>query len=155
ALLMQETEARTRPLDFLGTVATRRPMQMAAVAGVALLLSAIPAIVFPERFAALAGRFIAPWNVPPVVVPYAVEVKPGDAVVRRGDAFTVRMNLVKSRDDAVLPDSAVLIVTDPATQKSQRYPMLVDSPTAFSRKLDRVESSLKYHVEAGLAVSGQ
>src|SRR5207244_3311359 len=84
ALLMQETEARARPLDFLGTVSPRRPLRMAGVAAVVLLAAAAPAVVWPESVSALAGRFLAPWHVPPVVVPYAIQVETGDAFVRRG-----------------------------------------------------------------------
>src|SRR5262245_11541067 len=34
ALLLEETEVRTRPLDFLGTVSSRRPMQVATAAAI-------------------------------------------------------------------------------------------------------------------------
>src|SRR5206468_380864 len=75
ALLLQETEVRTSPLDFLRTVSPRRPLQIAAVAAVVLLLSGAGAVALGDDFGRLAGRFFAPWNIPPVVVPYAVEVQ--------------------------------------------------------------------------------
>src|SRR4051794_28217151 len=124
ALLMQETEPRTNPLAFLGTISPRRPLRMAGLAALVLIAAAVPAVVWPDSVSALAGRFLAPWRVPPVEVPYAVAVDTGDAFVKRGNAFTISAKLVASRANAVLPDGCTLVVTDSETGRSQRYPMI-------------------------------
>src|SRR5262249_30582649 len=50
ALLLEETEVRTRPLDFLSTISPRRPLQTAAAASVALFVAVIPAFVWPQQY---------------------------------------------------------------------------------------------------------
>src|SRR5262245_41159908 len=155
ALLLEETEVRTRPLDFLCTVSSRRPVQVAVTAGVALLLTIVPAFVWPEQVRELGGRFLFPWRVPPVVIPYSIEAKTGDGFVKQGDPFTVAARLVPDHKDVRLPTTCTLVVTDTKTDETQRFRMLVDSPTAFSYRIERVGNSFRYHVEAGNAQSGE
>jgi hypothetical protein len=92
--------------------------------------------------------------VPPVVPPYVLEVKPGDATAAKGRSLTLTARVLPTvaRKDEPLPATATLTVTD-AEGKTERLRMIVDRQDAFSRTIDRLAGSLTYRVEAGIAVS--
>src|SRR5437764_1286114 len=85
------------------SAALRGKLQIAAAAAVVLVLSGVGAVASGDNFGRLAGRFFAPWNVPAVVVPYAIEVKSGDGIIRRGDAFQITAVLKPDNDKVKLP----------------------------------------------------
>src|SRR5262249_49480478 len=139
--------------DFLCTVSSRRPVQATTAAATALVLAVAPAFVWPGQYRELGERFLFPWRVPPVVVPYALKAAPGDAFVKQGDPFTVTARLVPDHEDVSLPNVCTLVVTDTKTDETKRFRMLVDSPTQFSYRIERVGNSFNYYVEAGDAES--
>ena len=127
---------------------------MTAAACLALVLVGAPSVLWPQQFGQLAQRFLAPWQMPPVVVPYALSVQPGDAFVKQGAPLLISVRAVPDRDNVKLPTAATLVLTDLKTDQTQRLPMLFDSPGSFSRRIDALAGSFRYAVEAGDASSG-
>src|SRR5712692_3595808 len=65
-LLIRETEIRASKLNFLQAAPESGTYSLAGIAGVVLLILAIPAVVVPQTFFGQARRFFAPWTVAPV-----------------------------------------------------------------------------------------
>src|SRR5262249_45649019 len=112
SLLIQETAARTGPLHFPAAIPVRRTVQLAVVAGVAVLASSVAAATMPSEFARLCVRFFLPDSDREAIPAYALTVTPGDAIAARGRPFTVTARLERANESAALPHGASLIVTD-------------------------------------------
>jgi hypothetical protein len=151
ALLIDETEKRTGPLDFVQAVPARHAGRAACAAVLLLLLAAVAAIVIPGRFTELCGRFLFPWQERSAVAVYTLTVTPGDAVVARGRPLTLTAVLTPTAEGVKLPGSANLIMTD-AGGSLTRLPMLTDD-TAFSLRLESVVGDFAYRIESGGATS--
>lgn len=151
ALLFEETEARTHPLDFLRAVPARHTTQVAAAAVSALALPVVAALLMPDRLAELGGRFLIPWREAPVQVPYALHVTPGDAVAARGRPLTLAAR-VEVLDEAVATPRSGCVVLMNGDGTTTRLPMRMDGE-AFAMQIDPVAGDFDYRVEAGSAVS--
>jgi hypothetical protein len=151
SLLIQETAARTGPLHFPGAIPARRTVQLAVVACVAVLASAVAAATMPSEFARLCVRFFHPDSDREAIAAYALTVIPGDAIAARGRPFTVTARLERTTESAALPHGASLIVTDGDGQVT-RLPMTVDSGE-FVYRIDSLAGDFCYRVESGKAVS--
>jgi hypothetical protein len=137
ALLLEETEVRTRPLNFLSTVSPRRPLRAAAAAAVVLALAAIPGVLWQDRLTELAGRFLAPWNIVAEPLPYAVHAVSGDQIVRQGGPVTL-IAAIEFKRPGVEGPPCDLVVTDRVTGQTQRFhmaPALTSSVTEAKRLL--------------------
>jgi hypothetical protein len=146
-LLIQETEARTQRLDVLGAFPSRRVAWLSGMALAGLILAALPALLWPTRYANLGQRFLFSWQTPARVAPYRFDVTPGNTVAATGRplAFTVRVHRLD--DKAALPRTCTWVRTDSAGNTVRR-PMQVDRSDAFSFKLDQVLGDFRYHIEA-------
>jgi hypothetical protein len=153
ALLLQETDARTSRLDVFQAFPARFAAVLAGVAGLVTAAALSPALLWPQRYAQLGRRFLAPWEGAARVVPYRLEVAPGDVVAALGRPLTVSVRVLPlDGADPVLPRTATLVYTD-AQQRTRRLPMVVERTDAFTFRLDRVAEDFTYAVEAGEAVS--
>jgi hypothetical protein len=152
ALLIDETEARTQRLNFLRAFPAGASGWLAGAAVVALLSAGLPAFLWPERSAELGRRFFFALKKPTKVVPYALVVAPGDAVVARGRPLLLTVQVQPIRDNVALPPSCTLIQTG-ADGETTRSRMLADRSDAFSLKLDKVPGDFRYHIEAGEVIS--
>src|SRR5262249_5832179 len=123
ALLIDETETRSGPLDFVQAVPARHAGRAACAALVVLLVPLVAAVIMPGRFTELCGRFFFPGQERSRVVMYTVTVTPGDAVVARGRPLTLTAALTPTPHGAKLPGSATLVMID-AEGGSTRLPML-------------------------------
>jgi hypothetical protein len=151
ALLIEETERRASPLDFLHAVPTRHTAWVAWAALVAFLAAAVAGISMPGRFAQLCERFLFPAETGSGFVPYAVTVTPGDAIAAKGRPLTVAAKVQPLAEKVALPRSATLIVTD-ADGNVSRLPMQTDD-TVFSLQMDAIAGDFQYRVETGAASS--
>ena len=151
ALLVQETAARTGPLDFLDAVSARRTLHLVIVAALALAASGIVALARPREIGVLCERFLFPGQEGSVAGIYTLAVSPGDAVAARGRPLTLTARVEAESDNATLPRSASLIVED-ASGNVTRLPMVADG-AMFSLQMESVADDLTYRVSAGGAVS--
>jgi len=151
SLLIQETAARTTPLDFPGAVPVRKTARLVAIAVSVLLATGITALLMPSEIARLANRFFFSGGMSESAIAYALRVSPGDAVAARGRPFTISAQLEQLANKAALPHSATLIITDMGGATT-RLPMTTDG-VGFSQRLDGLAGDLVYSVEAGAAVS--
>jgi hypothetical protein len=151
SLLIDETDRRTGPLDFVQSVPARHAGRAAGAALLAFLLPAVAAVVMPERFTQLCERFFFPGMERSSIVVYKVTVTPGDAIVARGRPLTMTAVLTPVADGVKLPGSATLAMID-ADGNSTRLPMLSEDG-AFSLRLESVAGDFDYRIEAGGAIS--
>jgi hypothetical protein len=152
ALLMDETDARARRLDFLQAVPGRHVGTLATFACGVALLAFVPLLAWPDRYPDLVRRFFLPWEVTPAQAPYLVEVTPGDVITAHGRPLAVTAHLVPRKRNVALPGSATLVLTD-ADGNATRRPMVVERQDEFALKVDRVAGDFTYRVEAGEATS--
>jgi hypothetical protein len=150
-LLVQDTEQRSRRLNFLPAISSRSARLCASFAAAAVVLAVAPAVAWPQQYVTLGKRFLMPWRAAPVVVPYALEVSPGDAYAARGRSVTFTVRLKPDHDGVDLPTASTLVLTD-ETGNETRHRMAADSRTAFSLT-HKVTADVSYRVEAGNAVS--
>jgi hypothetical protein len=115
ALLLEETAARSEPLDFCSAVSARRAAVRSALAAVTLLLIAAPVLLWPQQYAKWAQRFFRPWDI-------ALAEAPADiAVTQPGEAIT---------PVELAADSPTITITPPAyarsVKKEETFRGLVD-----------------------------
>jgi hypothetical protein len=72
ALLADETEAQSRHLDFPQAVPARYTFCLAGITAVVLLLVFSPALLWADRYADLARRFLLSWQTAPAASPARV-----------------------------------------------------------------------------------
>lgn len=147
ALLLDETDKRTGPLDFVQAIPARQAGRAAVAALMILLMPAIAALTMPGRFTELCERFFFPGQERTTVVLYELMVTPGDATVARGRPLTLTAVLTPVAAGVKLPGSATLVMTD-AEGNSSRLPMLCDDAT-FSLRMESVAGDFVYRIEAG------
>jgi hypothetical protein len=151
ALLIDETEARTRRLNFRRAFPAGRSSRWSVLAGAALLLVLSPALLWPGRYSELGQRFLLPWWEANGAVLYSFTVAPGDAFAAKGRPMTVSVWLVPEKEGVVLPQTCTLVRTDEEGNTS-RQSMNGDS-SGFSLKWPSLAGSFQYHVEADKAIS--
>lgn len=151
SLLIEETAARTKPLDFPNAVPARRTAQLAVVAVAALLSALIVALMMPRELARLCERFLAPGQERSASIAYALTVTPGDAIAARGRPLTLSARLEALVDGATLPRSATLLIID-ADGQVTRLPMTAEGE-ALGLRIDSVAGDFRYRVESGTALS--
>jgi hypothetical protein len=149
ALLLNETDARTRQLDCLEAFPVHRAARFAAAASGMLLLILLPSLLWPQAYSELSQRFFFPWR---AVAAYTLEVMPGDAVVAKGRPLRLSVRVRPLKEAAALPLASTLIRTD-ADGTMSRLRMVNDGAGRFTLLLDRVTGDFCYQVEAGSAVS--
>jgi hypothetical protein len=152
ALLLQETEGRSRDLNFRLAFPIRATGWLATGALALLALTLVPVLFQPEWCAARAERFLFPWRVAPTVAPYELEVSPGDAFAALGRPLTFAVHVRPRFEFESLPQRCVLVRTDAAGQ-AERLGMVADRSDAFSLRMERVPGDFTYRVEAEEAVS--
>ena len=76
ALLLEETAARSEPLDFHSAVPARRAAVQSILAVAMVLLITAPALFWPQQYQELTQRFFHPWDVAPVETPVDIEQTP-------------------------------------------------------------------------------
>jgi hypothetical protein len=151
ALLMEDAEHRTRPLDFRPAVPARSAGRWAFASALAVLALAASSFAWPDRAGPLAERFFRPWHVPPETPPYTLAVTPGHTFAARGRPLTLAAHLTPRDTKVVLPPAATLVATDLAG-KETRHPMEADGAGSFTLSF-KVPGDLTYRVEAGVASS--
>jgi hypothetical protein len=151
AMLLEETALRSERLDFRPAAPSYRAGVLAGLAIFTVMSIASPAFFWPERYGALAQRFLQPWVIPPVAPAYAIGVSPGDVIAACGRSITLSAHLTSQEEKNVLPDAATLLVVD-ADGKETRQAMQCENNGDF--KLDyKVLSDVSYRIEVGDIVS--
>lgn len=111
------------------------------------------ALLTPLGFAPGAGervrRFLLPWYTPLPDTPFHIVVSSGSPVVARGQPVTLAAYLERVRPNALLPDTAVLVVRSASSKAETREPMTADSSAAFWCVRPAVVGDFDYCVEAG------
>jgi hypothetical protein len=151
ALLMEDAEQRSRPLDFRPAVPARHAGLWACAAALVVGLLAAPAFVWPGQARALTERFFRPWYSPPETPPYTIAVTPGHTFAARGRPLTLAARLAPRDTLVVLPAAATLVATDLAG-KETRQPMEADGAGGFTADY-KVPGDVTYRVESGVASS--
>lgn len=146
-LLVEDTEKRTRPLNFLPAIPTRAATGLCLAATIAVALLVAPGFAWPQEYADLAHRFLRPWSELP---PYTFVVAPGDVVAAKGSSVAITVTVHPRTARIALPASTSLVLTDAeGHETSQR--MRADRSDAFSFPL-KVIADGQYRVEARAAV---
>jgi hypothetical protein len=152
ALLIDETEARTQRLNFLRAFPAGLTVWLAAGALVGILMASYLVFLRPERAWELSRRFLFALETPTIVIPYALDISPGDTVAARGRPLQFTVHVRPTEAGVALPASCTLVRTD-ARGLTSRSRMLADRSDRFSLKLNAVPGDFSYRVEAGEAVS--
>lgn len=153
AVLAKDTAQRTRRLNFYKAAPTGSAVRAGFLAAGVALVALSPLVLVPGA-AERVRRFLLPWYVPTVEVPFRVVVSSGDPIVKRGEAVTLTAVLERTRPDAALPEAAVLIYREPGSGQEKKLPMAGDEKAAFHVTRPDVRADFEYRVEAGPAASG-
>src|SRR5262249_46447415 len=125
---------------------------LAGAAALVVLLGVLPVLLWPEQFANLSRRFFFSWQVPAAVIPFTLEISPGDTVAAKGRPITLSVRVRPQVGNVALPLACTLIQVN-ADGQTKRWPMRADRADAFSVHLDQVAGDFRYHVEAGTVAS--
>lgn len=159
SLLLEETMARSEPLDFRLAVPARRASVSAILAGAILLLFAMPALVWPRQYGELSQRFLRPWDVPPPEPPYNIVVSPGDAISACGRSLILSAQVaprwssrgVREQGEKTVPDTATLLVVQ-SNGEETRQAMTRGERGDFTVSY-KVSENVYYRIEAGEVAS--
>ncbi|HUR53611.1 MAG TPA: hypothetical protein VMZ71_05750, partial [Gemmataceae bacterium] len=150
--LANETEARTRSMDFAEAAPSRPVARLAGAAGFVVLGSLMAAAAVPGSGERLR-RVGLPWHRPAVVVAYRVVVSSGNPVVKRGDPVTLTGYVERTDPRAAVPEAALLVFRDGAGSTERKLPMAGDGSGAFHVTRPSVSGDFEYRVEVGHAAS--
>ena len=153
ALLVQETERRTKKLDGRRAAPSVLGFRLAALVAATGVLALAPLLLVSggtER----VRRVLIPWSTPAAEAPYEVVVSSGDPVVKRGQPITVSGYFRKTQPTAALPESATAVFREAGSQEETKLPMAGDDKSAFTLTWPSVTSDLEYRIESGSARSG-
>jgi hypothetical protein len=148
-LLMREAEQKTRSLDF-GRAAPPNAAEWLTAAGVAaVLVFAAPLVFIPDYYLGLGRRLLMPWDRRPAVMPFAIDLTPGDAFAARGRPLTIGVEFRPTRERAALPTACTLVMTG-----EDDKPVRLRMPTGgaahtFAFRIDELKGNFRYHIEAG------
>lgn len=150
ALLVQETEARSRPVDFRAGLARRSTLALAGVASLVALAALAPAAVAPTQYGLLVKRFLLPAATPAALPEFDITTTPpGYAAVGRPLDLEATITQLGR---APLPARATLVLIANGTETRQAmYP--VEGQPGTYRHGHRVAGDFSYRVEAGNASS--
>src|SRR5579864_262396 len=148
-LLIRETEVRTRKLDFLKAAPEGGTWQLAGTAFLILVVVAFPAAIWPTSYGREAQRLLTPWRHAPVG--YEISAATGDVAVARGQALTLSAIVQATSGGEKLPDTATLVMID-ANVKATHLRMKTEQANVFAFKMNSVNDTFRYRVEAGEAV---
>lgn len=148
-LLVRETDLKTRALDFLRAAPPHAAEWLTAIAVATLLLLAAPAIFWPEYYAGLGRRLLMPWDRRPAVMPFAIDVSPGDVYAARGRPLTIGVELTAIRDGIPLPEYCTLILAEGDGKPVRLRMSPGDRANTFTFRLDELKQDCRYFVEAG------
>jgi hypothetical protein len=153
AILVQETEARTRPLDFGGVISGRSTGLLTTLAAIAFAGALAPAALAPGQYSRLAQRFFLPWKKPAPLADYRIDIEPGDVFAARGRPLTVAAQLTPRHSGIALPRVATLVLTG-ADGSAATHEMIADAKTPGRYAATfRVLGDARYQAEAGNAAS--
>lgn len=149
ALLVQETEARTQPLNLGGVISARSTRWLTGLAVVALAGVFAPMALAPRQYGRLASRFFLPWQTLAPEADYRLAIDPGDTLAARGRPVTITALLTPRHDQILLPRTSSLLVTN-ADGSTTRHEMTVDGkdPNRYTAAF-RLLGDATYRVEAG------
>ncbi|SIO32490.1 hypothetical protein SAMN05444166_3793 [Singulisphaera sp. GP187] len=162
AALAGSASAYAGVMDPSRLVALRGSTRRLALGGLMLALVVAPGLIWPDPFAALARRFVAPWADLDRVGRYVLTVAPGDGSAALGADLVVSAQVHPRYGQDPASASAWLEWTDEG--KGKRTPRRVAMPEtlgsrspvgtrAFSVTLPRLAGSLRYRIVSGSAVS--
>jgi hypothetical protein len=150
--LANETEARTRSLDFAAAAPVRPVARLAGAAGAVVLVALAAAVAVPGAGERLR-RVGLPWHRPAAGVTFRVVVSSGNPVVKRGDPVTLTGYVERIDPKAVAPEAALLVFRDGAGSAERKLPMAGDGAGAFHVTRPNVTGDFEYRVEVGSAAS--
>ncbi len=155
AALTENASARADAIEPARTVpsgpATRRFALGLAVAS----LVALPCVIWPDPFGALASRLLMPWEDIDRVGRYLVTVTPGNTEVAIGDDLVVTARLSSRLGGATPSGGATLEWSDPETGHTHHAAMEAVEPSAArpdpakERMLANSSPDLTYNAPAG------
>ncbi len=153
-------------------ISSRREWTWFGLGLLALSLAIAPTLAWPDPFAKLWARYLAPWADLPRVGPFLVSVEPGDAVLATGDDLTIlaeiRPRFSGWKWGLSVPESAwvewrngVDVDRDSKSPRSVRMVALAEAEKvegqerpqvrSFAITLPRLASSIDYRVIGGRA----
>jgi|GEM_PF-3735893 len=148
--LLRDTELRAVRLDPVRTVPMKPALTFAGLTILTFAFLLIPSMLVP-RSGEYSRRFFTPWNNAKADPGWTLAVATGDVNVRRGDAVTLSAFVETTRDRAVLPTNAVLLVRRNGQVESQ--PMTRDNLVVFHARRANVTEDFEYAIAAGDAVT--
>ncbi len=152
-LLVRETAARSRPLDFRSAISSRGTGILALAAGVLALVMLAPAFVYPSDYGTYLQRFFMPWQTPGAIPDFTFTIEPGDTVAARGRVLPLAVELTPRNHKIALPRTATLVVTG-EDGVSTRHEMIGDPASTARYTIGyRVLGDFRYRIEVGNASS--
>jgi hypothetical protein len=139
-------------VGWLGLVLAlaRRPRAVPWPAGAVVVVATAAAAAVVPGAATHLRRAVMPWHRPHPDPGYRVVVTSGDPVVRRGGPVTLSALVEPLGPDAVLPETAALLLRLP-DGRTVRVPMTGDGAGGFHFTRPAVSDDFDYRVEAGTA----
>jgi hypothetical protein len=156
--LADDAVSRTRDLDLADGIGWQGAGRRFALGATALLLVIAPSVFRPDPFAAIAKRFLMPWADIERIGRFVVVVRPGDALVARGDDLAIAADVRARFGAAEAPDQASLEWTD-STGSRHRAPMIAKSDATsrgartWQLTMPRIADTFNYRVVSGTARS--
>ncbi|HEY2785156.1 MAG TPA: hypothetical protein VGJ05_09295, partial [Fimbriiglobus sp.] len=146
--LANETAQRSKRLNFQRAVPAWRAVRTGLITSFLVLLVLSP-ILYVSGATEHIRRFLLPWYVPAIHVPYRIVVTSGSPVVKRGDSVTVAAYLERTKDTGEFPDTVLLVYREPGQSVEKKLPMAGDDKAAFSVTRPGITDGFDYAVEAG------
>ncbi len=148
-LLMRETDHKTRSLDFRRAAPPNAAEWLTATTVAAVLIFAAPLVFIPEYYLGLGRRLLMPWDRRPAIMPFAINITPGDGFAARGRPLTIGVEFQPTRERAALPDACTLVMTG-EDGKPIRLRMPAARPAhAFAFRIDELKGNIRYYIEVG------
>ena len=150
--LTNETEARTRSMDFAAAAPVRPVVRVAGLAGLGVLAAVVAAAAVPGSGERLR-RVGLPWHRPGGFAAYRVVVSSGNPVVKRGDPVTLTGYVERTDPKAGVPETALVVFRGGAGSAERKLPMAGDGAGAFHVTRPSVTGDFEYRVEVGAGAS--
>ena len=148
-MLIDETDASTRALDFRRAAPPRATKWLIVGTVAAAMLLVSPAAFIPDYYLGLGRRFVAPWDANPAVMPFAIDTWPGNGYVARGRPLIIAVEIRPTQNNSALPEICTLVLIGEDGKPLRLRMPGGDGPRKFAFHLDDVKSNFRYRLEAG------
>jgi hypothetical protein len=161
AALAGDAATHTKAVDPARAVSWQRPARRAALGLLALALAALPVVLWPRTYGAVARRFLTPWSDLERIGRFTIAVAPGDRTVAIGSDLTVGARVWPRFGNHAAPESTWLEWSQAKGNSAwYRVAMPMEGPDrpstaarSFAVTVPRLARSLIYRVACGSARS--